>query len=141
MYDFPSSPDVSKTIVLGDQEKLAPETLSKILSAPVFPPTDSFNNQNNASRSEGITISSIRTGGDVLHVFSHIRKTYRVQWVVLRGGDSPPAIRERTPSQKGRRKLELKAEKRSDDAVNVTSQSGNHNGAIWVPLNEVMETK
>ena len=141
MYDFPGSPDVSKAIVLEDQETLASETLSKILSASVFPPTDSLNHENGASQSESITISSIRTGGDVLHVFSHIRKTYRVQWVVLRGGDSPPAIREHTPSQKGRRKLKIKAEKRSDDAVSVASQSGNHNGAIWVPLDEVMETK
>ena len=31
--------------------------------------------------------------GDVLHVFSHIRKTYRVQWVVMEGGGtSPPQL-------------------------------------------------
>jgi hypothetical protein len=31
--------------------------------------------------------------GDVLHVFSHIRKTYRVQWVVLEGaGTTPPQL-------------------------------------------------
>ncbi|KAM5533579.1 hypothetical protein V8D89_012795 [Ganoderma adspersum] len=30
--------------------------------------------------------------GDVLHIFSHIRKTYRAQWVVLEGGSGPPPL-------------------------------------------------
>lgn len=41
-------------------------------------------------------VVKIVPAGDVLHVFSHIRKTYRVQWVVLEGGSSdepPPLVR------------------------------------------------
>jgi A/G-specific adenine glycosylase len=42
---------------------------------------------------DGIQISQVIPAGDVLHVFSHVKKTYRTQWVVLEGGgSSPPAL-------------------------------------------------
>ncbi|TBU47064.1 DNA glycosylase [Dichomitus squalens] len=42
----------------------------------------------------GPRVVKIVPAGDVLHIFSHIRKTYRVQWVVLEGGssDEPPPL-------------------------------------------------
>ena len=41
-----------------------------------------------------VCVVKIVPAGDVLHIFSHIRKTYRVQWVVLEGGsaDGPPPL-------------------------------------------------
>ena len=42
----------------------------------------------------GLRVVKIVPAGDVLHIFSHIRKTYRVQWVLLEGGssDGPPPL-------------------------------------------------
>jgi A/G-specific adenine glycosylase len=78
----------------------------------------------------------------VVHIFSHIRKTYRVQWIILQGGDSPPTILEqKSPPPKGRRTNKSRAKKHSIDDVKARSQSGIQNGAIWVTLDEVMETK
>ncbi len=39
---------------------------------------------------ESLRIAGIRPGGDVIHIFSHIKKTYRVQWIVLEGGGKEP---------------------------------------------------
>lgn len=137
LYDFPSSTDVSGATLSGDQENLASESLAKILSVPVLP---SLEGLLNVKDSESVAISSIRPGGDVLHIFSHIRKIYRVQWVVLRGGDSPPAFH--SPPVKGRPTARGKSETRPADVVtNVNGRSGLHTGAIWVPLDGVMETK
>ncbi|KAH6900898.1 A/G-specific adenine DNA glycosylase [Coprinopsis sp. MPI-PUGE-AT-0042] len=38
-------------------------------------------------------VKKIEPIGDVLHVFSHVKKTYRTQWVVLEGGERPPPLR------------------------------------------------
>ena len=46
-----------------------------------------------ARRTRSATISFMP---NLMHIFSHIRKTYRVQWVLLEGdtdeGDGPPAL-------------------------------------------------
>ncbi|KAF8180374.1 DNA glycosylase [Pholiota molesta] len=132
LYDFPSSVDVPKTITSEAQNELAAETLSKIIRSGV----------GNGSPENGtLAISSIISGGDVVHIFSHIRKTYRVQWIILQGGDSPPTIlEEKSPPPKGRRTNKSRTKKRSIDDVKARSQSGIQNGAIWVTLDEVMET-
>ncbi|KAH6909645.1 A/G-specific adenine DNA glycosylase [Coprinopsis sp. MPI-PUGE-AT-0042] len=38
-------------------------------------------------------VTKIEPIGDVLHVFSHVKKTYRKQWVVLEGGERPPPLK------------------------------------------------
>lgn len=38
------------------------------------------------SSEDDLRIVKAKPAGDVLHIFSHIRKTYRVQWVLLVGG-------------------------------------------------------
>lgn len=39
-----------------------------------------------------LRIIKVIPAGDIQHVFSHIKKTYRVQWVLLEGGDKPPEL-------------------------------------------------
>jgi len=66
--------------------------LSRLMKSP--PPLDTRSNAGaDAARSSVPRLVKIERAGDVLHVFSHIRKTYRVQWVVLEGGGaSPPEL-------------------------------------------------
>ncbi|KAI1798021.1 DNA glycosylase [Ganoderma leucocontextum] len=47
-----------------------------------------------ADTGAALRVVKIVPAGDVLHIFSHIRKTYRAQWVILEGGaaDCPPPL-------------------------------------------------
>jgi A/G-specific adenine glycosylase len=91
LYEFPTLPDVSSTISASAQSQIPSRLMSSILAVPVQP--ESFVAKTDADR-ETIRIMRIRSVGDVLHIFSHIRKTYRVQWVVLEGGRNgqPPTL-------------------------------------------------
>ena len=69
-----------------------------------------------------LRIVNIMPAGDVTHIFSHIRKTYRIQWVVLEGGKSdPPSLMSR-PSDLdiGERKAR-KAQKTKAMAASLSS--------------------
>lgn len=64
----------------------------------------------NTARSGVPRLVKIERAGDVLHVFSHIRKTYRVQWVVLEGGGggaSPPELAKRSSLVSGPKKTKV----------------------------------
>ena len=41
---------------------------------------------------DDLRIVQIKAAGDVTHIFSHIKKTYRVQWVLLGGGGLDPPM-------------------------------------------------
>ena len=63
------------------------------------PPLDARSKAVDTARPGTLRLVKFERAGDVLHVFSHIRKTYRVQWVVLEGGGaSPPELARRPPS-------------------------------------------
>jgi A/G-specific adenine glycosylase len=63
------------------------------------PPLDARSKAVDTARPGALRLGKVERAGDVLHVFSHIRKTYRVQWVVLEGGGaSPPELVRRPPS-------------------------------------------
>lgn len=62
-------------------------------AAPRRNPNKAFADQERDSQpSGGLRLAHIKEAGSVLHVFSHIRKTYRVAWVVLEGGQGPPKL-------------------------------------------------
>jgi len=63
------------------------------------PPFDAHSKVMDTARPGALRLVKTERAGDVLHVFSHIRKTYRVQWVVLEGGGtSPPELARRSSS-------------------------------------------
>lgn len=98
-------------------------------------------------------MAKIVPAGDVLHIFSHIRKTYRVQWVVLEGGTSeaPPALVQEpdfalfgatTSTCKG--KAAQKTRKNSSDKSRGKISpvaSSRPQGSQWVPMEAVADTK
>jgi len=70
----------------------------------------------------------IERAGDVLHVFSHIRKTYHVQWVVLEGGgSSPPELAKRSSLASSAKKTKVAGPPK------VMS--------MWILLDDVEKTK
>ena len=116
---------MSKTIKPVAQERLARDLLAHLVQC-----------------TSEQSISEIIPIGDVLHVFSHIRKTYRVQWVIMKGGLAPPQVLSNEISDELERppgKQPTKG-KRKTKKVTISTQRS-QNGAIWIPLNEVAETK
>jgi hypothetical protein len=76
-----------------EERETAMPLLSCLIESPFF---DSCPKAADTTRSGVLRLVKIERAGDVLHVFSHIRKTYRVQWVVLQGGGaSPPELAKR----------------------------------------------
>jgi A/G-specific adenine glycosylase len=119
LYEFPTSENVSKFIKPVAQEKLGRDILAHLVQCT--------NEQ---------TVSKIIPIGDVVHVFSHIRKTYRVQWVIVNGGLTPPQIL----SHEMPREIEESLGKSREGKRKIKHFTIPQNG-IWIPLNEVTETK
>ena len=95
-----------------------------------FPPFDACSKVADAARSGALRLVEIERAGDVLHVFSHIRKTYRVQWVVLEGGGaSPPELATRAVAS-GRPK-----------ATKQKVTGSQKLESMWVLLDEVEKAK
>ena len=95
---------MSSTISQTAMSSVACELLSDLLTKP---PRSSIGHQKSADESSStkpagaspevddgdIAIVKIKPAGEVLHIFSHIRKTYRIQWVLLEGsGTIPPPL-------------------------------------------------
>ncbi|KAJ3517911.1 hypothetical protein NLJ89_g208 [Agrocybe chaxingu] len=111
LYEFPASVNVSKSMTRASQEKLPASILSQLVHV-----------------------------GEVPHVFSHIKKMYKVQWVILEGGAEPPPPLESSSLDEERPKKKPKREKSAGKgAVNVKTDKGGPKRAVWMPIDQVLE--
>ncbi|CCL99105.1 uncharacterized protein FIBRA_01119 [Fibroporia radiculosa] len=95
LHEFPTAANVDSALTPAAQRALAHSITTGLLAAPVEPCR--AGTSGNLASGEGTVDDSLRIvqivdAGDVVHVFSHIRKTYRVQWVALTGGKRPPHL-------------------------------------------------
>lgn len=103
-------------------------------------------NGSDDSAEGAMRIVHVKPAGDVVHVFSHIRKTYRVQWVLLKGGgDEPPKLQHKSDSPtEGKIKAAQKGKARKGSEAFQDSEAGRVNAADvarWVPLDQVEHAK
>lgn len=119
LYEFPTTDNVSKSIRPEAQEKLGQDILAQLVQC-----------------TSEQTVSNIIPIGDVVHVFSHIRKTYRVQWVIVKGGLAPPKVLTNEMPHEFEQRIGKKTTRRNRKAPPQSSQNG-----LWIPLNEVAESK
>ena len=119
LYEFPTSDNVSKSIKPVAQENLGRDILAHLVQC-----------------TSEQTVSKIMPIGDVVHVFSHIRKTYRVQWVIVKGGLAPPKVLSHEMPHEFEQRLGKKSTRGNRKAPTQCSQNG-----LWIPLNEVAEAK
>ena len=120
LYEFPTSDNVSKSIKPAAQERLGRDILVHLVQC-----------------TSEQTVAKIIPIGDVVHVFSHIRKTYRVQWVIVKGGLVPPKVlTHEMPHELEEQQLGKKSTRGNRKAPTQCSQNN-----LWIPLNEVAETK
>lgn len=88
LHEFPTEPNVAPGLSASATRDIPNRLLARLLARPPQPPRSA------GASSGALTIADVQPAGDVVHVFSHIKKTYRVQWVLLEGGDtSPPRAR------------------------------------------------
>jgi len=119
LYEFPTHANVSRDTSHTSQEKITTEITAQL--------------EKDKSPS---SMSAVKSVGDVLHVFSHIKKTYRVHWIVLEdGGKCPPSLYFSGSEDFSPRKANVKK-----GAVKIKSAISPKNGR-WVPLQEVNEMK
>ena len=97
-----------------------------------------------------LRISKVVPAGDVLHVFSHIRKTYRIQWVLLLGNRDddngpPPLVSDpdltalEGAAAPAKRKPQAKKTKKSVAAVKPPTTSAPT--TQWVRMDAVADAK
>lgn len=141
LHEFPTKPDVPADISAAETAQIPQALLSSLLKKPPLPLKPRKSNTKTPAE-DPLRIVQIKSAGDVLHVFSHIRKTYRVQWVVLEGGAKCPELLPFcVPSESGVAKVprgRTKKPKQQDvdsdsDAVQITEKLE----ARWLPLTEV----
>ena len=122
--------------------------LTNLLAAPLAPYRSSKSKffepkQKQGDKGGDLRIADIRAAGDVPHVFSHIKKTYRVQWVLLEGGeDTPPAL---SPTKAA--VAPVVTSPRGKDAIGKAKKNVKTSGkdlggsARWLPLDDVADAK
>ncbi|KAJ7599229.1 DNA glycosylase [Mycena floridula] len=127
LLEFPTVENIAKATSGSRLEKTSREHLAGIFGKPVLPSEHS-----DREVSTDLRIITFRPAGDVLHVFSHIKKTYRIHWIVLEGGEEPPdaapfSLGHRvTPRSKGKTKV-------------ATTPGDTVNGFSWTRINEVTD--
>lgn len=102
LYEFPADVNVAGTLSTRRCIDLPHQRLSKLFEERLLPLSSSNKEKAVAEDQDAkdYRIRHVKHAGDVLHIFSHIRKTYRVQWVKIDGGEAPPTLSEGTVNAK-----------------------------------------
>ncbi|KAJ8517801.1 hypothetical protein ONZ45_g5076 [Pleurotus djamor] len=112
LHEFPTSANVPTPV----SQATSAEITNSLLSTSVY------------------HIVDVKPAGEVVHVFSHIKKTYRVQWVRLGGCDRPPMVvssfADEPTSTKG-------SSKRRNASPSKPSQLPG--AAVWLEMDQVLE--
>jgi A/G-specific adenine glycosylase len=128
LYEFPSSENIegSEMELLEIPQSILDDLLAS--PPPKYKPSQ-VAGTDKAKADSRLRITNIRHIGDTVHVFSHIKKTYRILWVILSGGSSPPAFSSGPQPETKKRRVD----KMSASAVGARVK--------WVPEKEVTNAK
>ncbi|KAG7452096.1 DNA glycosylase [Guyanagaster necrorhizus] len=132
LYEFPTEANISRTLSDTHLAEIPRTQLSALLQSPIRVPESPDEGQSDGSCS----IVKTQPAGDVFHVFSHIRKTYRVQWVIIEGGNEPPETAVPQKPCHGR----LKATMWKSLKEISTSNIGKCSSKIWDQVQTLWET-
>lgn len=135
--EFPTSPNVPASMSRARQLKIPQEILTDFLHRDVQLFDAAQKHTPNGPKS-GLRIAKVQPAGDVVHVFSHIKKTYRVQWVLLEGTSDVPELAAAGAfgDSSNTAKTEGKAKSRKADKISDVMPC-----STWVPLDEVATKK
>jgi A/G-specific adenine glycosylase len=157
LHEFPTASNLSNAKASASNVAQIPYTLLKELL--MHPPHPSQSENQRLAKQMNFEplyyvpkIAHVKPAGDVVHVFSHIKKTYRVQWVLLESeGDEPPQFRStvypdqvarknsnRARKPKGKQRRLEETSELSEVEVDATPKTLS---AQWVPLAQVEDVK
>ena len=166
LHEFPTRADVQDAESPEQLRTIGQEVLRDVLTIPPPPyqPSTSKSVPSENQDGIGLRITKVKPAGDVLHVFSHIRKTYRVQWILLEGASpnntdpgKPPKLKpnytfasaiattecdSKTSKKKGKTEKSGKVRtKDGETSVPQTANKPNEPGLRWVQFDEVKDAK
>ncbi|KAI6046406.1 DNA glycosylase [Pisolithus marmoratus] len=132
LHEFPTVPAVSESLAVSKNSQ-------EMLDKPTTPFLQDSNSQKvGCGTSRTLRVTTIKPVGDVVHVFSHIRKTYRVQWMILEGGGDKPPELQGEPRLSTREMIKGNGKDRRRKASRTSrGGSASTSAAQWVPLEEV----
>ncbi len=142
LYDFATSANVSKNISCQAVKDTSLRLLG-VLFGRTFHETTNLSSvarsESNNDVNQGHMVK-ISVAGDVPHVFSHIKKTYRVVWIVMTGGDRQPEF-DQNPKSGESQENSLKRRNRSKASHKNFHGTVIPTERLWVPLSQVADTK
>ncbi|KAF7972150.1 hypothetical protein HWV62_18796 [Athelia sp. TMB] len=149
LHEFPTTANVPADSSSANMQAMeAHGLITNLLVAPLAPYRSSKSKffepkHKQGDKGDDLRIADIRAAGDVPHVFSHIKKTYRVQWVLLEGGEeTPPAL---APTKAA--VAPVVTAPKGKGAVGKVNKNAKTSGkdlggsARWLPLEDVADAK
>ncbi|KDQ60186.1 hypothetical protein JAAARDRAFT_56149 [Jaapia argillacea MUCL 33604] len=138
LTEFPTSPNASKNISPSESQTVSHTLLSQLLKPRLAPLSNT--RRKDPEGGTDLRIIQIKSAGDVVHVFSHIKKTYRVQWIILEGGgDSPPELNLNAPNIVGAQKKAGARTGKPKSSKKSEASTGELPMATWTLLEQVAE--
>jgi A/G-specific adenine glycosylase len=135
LLDFASSVDVSKNISEENVKSKSLQLLGELFGQTFFEPVAPSHPGSCCENDDKFKVRRLSVLGDVSHIFSHIRKTYRVVSVLLTGGSTPPKLnRDFTLTQPSGKKLRRQAKRSTGEGILTTFENG-----VWISLDEVKD--
>jgi len=101
LWEFPTASNIQATSK-GVLEKTSHELLGQLL----IPSVEPFKSKRKTAVGDALHVTSFVEAGDVLHIFSHIRKIYRIVWITLQGGTQFPGLTAGASPNKKRKSLD-----------------------------------
>lgn len=143
LHEFPTLSNLSGAKASASNMAKIPYTLLQELL--IHPPSSPNDKGPLKSKSNVPKVIQVMSAGDVVHVFSHIKKTYRVQWVLLEGDELPQLRLAVTPDQAarehGNRAKNPKGKRQVSEVSEVELNTNQQTlSAQWVPLTQVEDT-
>lgn len=90
LHDFATSANVPKNLSAEAVKSRSFKLLGNLLGCGFQQPVGMSSYQGCGSEAREIRVAEHSIVGDVSHIFSHIKKTYTVVWILVTGGDRPP---------------------------------------------------
>jgi hypothetical protein len=135
LLEFPTLEDITQTLTEAELVELARKCFSGMLGTEIYSCDDSEAETGGREEElQQLRMISTRSLGGILHIFSHIRKTYRVCMITLEGGEDPPSLNfeERQKMSNGNRR------KTGDGEENKASAATK---SLWIASEEVAASK
>ncbi|KAG2366735.1 DNA glycosylase [Suillus spraguei] len=140
LHEFPTLPNLSgATASASNMAEIPYKLLQELLVHPPYNNKGPLKKLSSSNSSYNISkVVQVTPVGDVVHVFSHIKKTYRVQWVLLEGDEIPQLRPTISPDQNGNCTKNLKGKQKVSEVSEVDLNTIPQTlSAQWVPLTQV----